>query len=64
MYQKRREVSRVKIKISYTGEEETELQRLIELLKPIIDRFKVKKSAGTPPYKHVYFTTKNSEKRP
>ena len=54
----------MKIKISYTGEEETELQRLIELLKPIIGRFKVKKSAGTPPYKHVYFTTKNSKKRP
>ena len=54
----------MKIKISYTGEEETELQRLIELLKPIIGRCKVKKSAGTPPYKHVYFTPKNSEKRP
>lgn len=52
----------MKIKISYTGEEENDLQRLIELLKPIIGRFKVKKSAGTPPYKHVYFTPKNGGK--
>lgn len=52
----------MKIKISYTGEEENDLQRLVELLKPIIGRFKVKKSAGTPPYKHVYFTPKNGEK--
>lgn len=53
----------MKIKISYTGEEEHDLQRLVELLKPIIGRFKVKKRTGTPPYKHVYFTPKNGEKQ-
>lgn len=52
----------MKIKISYTGEEESELQGLVELLKPILDRFKVKKSTGTPPYNHLYFTPKNQKK--
>lgn len=52
----------MKIKVSYTGEEENEVQRLVELLKPILDRFKVKKSTGTPPYNHLYFTPKNQKK--
>lgn len=52
----------MKIKVSYTGEEENEVQRLVELLEPILDRFKLKKSTGTPPYKHLYFTPKNGGK--
>ena len=52
----------MKIKISYEEREAVEVQRLVELLKPILDRFKVKKSTGTPPYKHLYFTPKNGGK--
>lgn len=51
----------MKIHVSYI--EDHEAAEILALLKPILGRFKVKKSAGTPPYKHVYFTTKNSEKR-
>ena len=50
----------MKIKVSYEREEEA--SQIIDLLKPIIDRFKVKKSTGTPPYNHLYFTPKNSGK--
>ncbi len=50
----------MKIHISYETEEE--VKSVIELLKPVIDRFKVKKSTGTPPYKHIYFTPKNGAK--
>lgn len=51
----------MKIKVSYTGEEENDMQRLVELLKPILDRFKVKKGTGTPPYNHLYFISKNQK---
>lgn len=50
----------MKIHISYETEEE--VKPVVELLRPIIDRFKVKKSAGTPPYKHIYFMPKNGAK--
>lgn len=50
----------LKIKVSYEREEEASL--IMDLLKPIIDRFKVKKSEGKAPYKHLYFIPKNSEK--
>lgn len=50
----------IKIKVSYT--EEAEAQTIVELLKPIIGRFKVKKSTDTTPYKHLYFTPRNGEK--
>lgn len=50
----------MKIKISYEREEEASL--IMELLKPIIDRFKVKKSTGTSQYKHLYFVPKNGAK--
>ncbi len=47
----------VKIKVSYT--EDAEADSILTLLKPIMNLFKVKKSAGTPPYKHLYFTPRN-----
>lgn len=50
----------VKIRVSYT--EESEADSVLQLLKPILDRFKVRKSTGTPPYKHLYFTLKNGVK--
>lgn len=50
----------VKINVSYEREEEA--KQIMSLLKPIIDCFKVKKSEGTPPYKHLYFIPKNSAK--
>lgn len=49
----------VKIKVSYT--EDMEAQAILALLKPILRRFKVKKCNGTPPYKHLYFTSKKGE---
>ena len=53
----------MKINVSYTQEEEAQANTVQELLKPILDRFKVKKSAGTPPYKHLYFTPRNEKKQ-
>ena len=50
----------MKIKVSYT--DDAEERAIMGLLKPLLDRFKVKKSTGTTPYKHLYFTPKNSEK--
>lgn len=50
----------IKIKVSYT--EEPEAQTILELLRPVIGMFRVKKSVGTPPYKHLYFTPRNGKK--
>lgn len=50
----------LKIKVSYT--DEAEARTIMMLLRPISHRFKVKKSTGTVPYKHLYFTPKNAEK--
>ena len=50
----------MKIKVSYT--DDAEEASILTLLKPLLDRFKVKKSTGTPPYKHLYFTPKKAEK--
>lgn len=50
----------MKIKVSYT--DDAEAASVMTLLKPLLDRFKVKKSDGTPPYKHIYFTPKNGGK--
>ena len=50
----------LKIKVSYT--DDAEASSIMTLLKPIIGRFKVKKSTGTPPYKHLYLTPKKAEK--
>lgn len=50
----------VKIHVSY--ETEAEEKAVLSVLQPIIDRFKVKKSTGKTPYKHMYFIPKNSGK--
>ena len=50
----------VKIKISY--EQEEEAQAVLNLLRPVLPFFKVKKSEGSPPYKHIYFMPKKPEK--
>lgn len=49
----------MKIKVSYT--EDTEERAIMGLLKPLLAVYKVKKSTGTPPYKHLYFTPKNAK---
>ena len=49
----------IKIKVSYQEEQEASL--IMGLLKPIIPLFKVKKSDGKPPYKHLYFTPTKGE---
>jgi len=53
----------MKIKVSYTQEEEVQAGAVLELLKPILGRFKIKKSTGTPPYNHLYFTPRNVKKQ-
>ena len=50
----------VKIHVSYI--EDHEASEILALLKPILSRFKVKQSKGTPPYKHLYFNPKNGQK--
>lgn len=51
----------MKIHVSYI--EDHEADEILALLKPILNRFKVKESKGTPPYKHLHFNPKNGEKR-
>lgn len=53
----------IKIKISYTPDEEAKIPRIEALLKSILPRHKVKKSTSTPPYNHLYFIPMKSEKR-
>lgn len=50
----------IKISISYT--DPAEAAKVQELLQPIAHLFKVKKSTGTGPYKHLYFTPRNPRK--
>lgn len=50
----------MKIKVSYTDDQEADT--VLTLLEPIKARFKVKKSTGTPPYKHIFFTPRKGEK--
>lgn len=50
----------VKIKVSYT--EEAEADAVMLIFKPLLNRFKVKKSEGKPPYKHLYITPKKRAK--
>lgn len=46
----------VKIHISYTPDDEPLAVKLEGIIKGLLPRHKVKKSIGTPPYKHLYFT--------
>ena len=50
----------MKIKFSYT--EDAEMKRFLELIEPIVQHFKVKKSSGTYPYNTVYFNPRKLEK--
>ena len=52
----------IKINVSYTPDEEAKITRLEALLKSLLPRHKVKKSTGTHPYNHLYFTPTKSEK--
>ena len=52
----------VKINVSYTPDEEARIPQLEALLKSVLPRHKVKKSTGTPPYNHLYFTPTKDEK--
>lgn len=52
----------VKIHVSYTPDEEAKITRLEALMKSLLPRHKVKKTAGTPPYNHLYFTPKKPGK--
>lgn len=45
----------MKIRISYSPDEEVRVNHLAALLKCALPHHKVKKSAGTPPYNHLYF---------
>lgn len=50
----------IKINVSYTPDEEAKIPRIEALLKSILPCHKVKKSIGTPPYNHLYFTPTKS----
>lgn len=50
----------VKIKASYT--EEAEEAALMALFRPVMSLFKVKKSEGKPPFKHLYFISRDGGK--
>jgi len=52
----------IKINVSYTPDEEAKITRLEALLKAVLPHHKVKKSTGTPPYNHLYFTPTKAEK--
>lgn len=52
----------IKVNVSYTPDEEAKITRLEALLKSLLPRHKVKKSTGTPPYNHLYFTPRKAEK--
>lgn len=49
----------MKIKVSYT--DDAEAASILNLMKLLLVRFKVKKSTGAPPYKYLYFTPKKQE---
>ena len=46
----------IKVHISYTPDKEGKAGRVETLLRYVLPHHKVKKSAGIPPYKHIYFT--------
>ena len=50
----------MKIRVSYT--EEAEAEAILRVLQPIAGLFNVKKSEGTPPFKHLYFMPKKAGK--
>lgn len=53
----------LKIHISYTPEDEAAAERIAARIRDIIPRHKLKKSTGTPPFKHLYFIP-TSDKKP
>ena len=44
----------IKIKVSYT--DDAEADAVLLLFRPLMNRYKVKKCNGSPPYKHLYIT--------
>ena len=50
----------IKIKVSYT--EDAEADAVMLLFRPLMNRYKVKKSEGKPPYKHLYITPRKRRK--
>ncbi len=50
----------VKIKVSFT--EQSEKEEILEIMKPILYRFKVKESKGTPPFFLLFFNPKSAKK--
>lgn len=49
----------MKIKITY--EEESQLQHILDALKPVLGGLKVHKSDTYKPYKHAYVTPANND---
>lgn len=52
----------LKIHISYTPEDEAAAERIAARIRDILPRHKLKKSTGTPPYKHLYFIPTSGKK--
>lgn len=49
----------IKINISY--QDESELTPILALLQPVMSSYKVKKSKGETPYKHIYIIPKKPQ---
>lgn len=50
---------RVKLTIAYT--EDQQLNKIIQVLKPILQDAKIRKNDIPKPYKHAYITIKNGQ---
>ena len=52
----------MKIRVSYTPDEEETAARIVAFLEGILPVLKIKNTPGKPPYNNVYITTKNHGK--
>ena len=51
----------MKIRVSYTPDEEATAARIVAWLRELLPPLKVKKSTTSPPYNHLYITTCKKE---
>lgn len=51
------------MKIKITSKNNRLIDKVLELLTPILPMFKVKKSNNNPPYTCIYLTTKNQDSK-
>ena len=51
----------MKITIAYISEEQEEAATILAALRPLLAWEKIRKSKVTPPFNHIYLTTKRPE---